>query len=188
MRGPINSWLVSGALLLPAAAAAQPISLVAGTVNMFRDSRGANDVGATAGERFQFGADVVGGSAGVTLGATYALPPTATVTQFDCGALTVNPNFCSRTTAFNAGRLQPWTLRFVRGADKLAASLQSQFDQALLFRRIATVVTDIDVGAVDDWRWRGALDEFAAAAEDLGAPQLVLRAQKLANRKTSDTR
>lgn len=119
MRSPIDFMLVSGALLLPAAAVAQPISLVAGTVNMFRDSRGANDVGAGAGERFQFGADVVGGSTGVSLGATYGLPPTATVAQFDCGALTVNPNFCSRTTAFNAGRLQPWTLRFVRGTDKL---------------------------------------------------------------------
>ena len=77
-----------------------------------------------------------------------------------------------------------WGLPVVRGADKLAASLQSQFEQALLFRRIATVVTDIDVGLVDDWRWRGALDEFAAVAEELGAPQLVLRAHKLANRKT----
>ena len=118
MHGSMKIFLVSSALWIPAAAGAQAISLVAGTVNMFRDSRGANDVGASAGERFQFGADVVGGSTGVSLGATYG-PTSSTISQFGCGALTVNRNFCSRTATFNANRLQPWTLRFTRGADKL---------------------------------------------------------------------
>ena len=118
MHGSMKLFLVSSALWIPAAAGAQAISLVAGTVNMFRDSRGANDVGASAGERFQFGADVVGGSTGVSLGATYG-PTSSTISQFDCGALTVNRNVCSRTATFNANRLQPWTLRFTRGADKL---------------------------------------------------------------------
>ena len=122
MRDSMGLFLAGTALLIPVAAAAQPIKLVAGTVNMFRDSRGANDVGATSGERFQFGADVVGGSAAVALGATYVPSPGATVTQFACGPLAVNPNFCSRTTAFNASRLQPWTLRFARGADVLAVA------------------------------------------------------------------
>jgi hypothetical protein len=31
----------------------------------------------------------------------------------------VDPQFCSRTTAFDATRLAPWTLRFTRGADVL---------------------------------------------------------------------
>ena len=43
---------------------AQPISLVPNTVNMFRDTRGANDVGVASGDRFQFGADIVVGRPG----------------------------------------------------------------------------------------------------------------------------
>lgn len=118
MRDSMGMLLVSTALLMPCVGSAQPISVVNGTVTMFRDSRGANDVGATAGERFQFGADVVGGSAGVSVGATYG-PSGFTVGQFACGPLAVNPRSCTRTTAFNAGRLQPWTLRFASGADTL---------------------------------------------------------------------
>ena len=30
-----------------------------------------------------------------------------------------------------------------------------EYDQALLFRRLAILETDVDVGTVDDWRWRG---------------------------------
>jgi hypothetical protein len=108
-------------LALPVAVtsvAANPIQLVPNTINMFRDTRGANDVGIAQGDRFQFGANIVGGSSGTTLGATY--PPTGfTVSQFPCQPLTVSPNFCSRTTGFNANRLQPWTLRFENGADTL---------------------------------------------------------------------
>jgi hypothetical protein len=100
------------------AASAAPITLVPNTVNMFRDSRGANDVGIGQGERFQFGADIVGGSAGTTLGAVY--PPTGfTVPQFVCGPLSVNANFCANATAFNSLRLQPWTLIFENGPDVL---------------------------------------------------------------------
>lgn len=100
-----------------APAGAQPIQLVDGTLNMFRDTRGANDVGVGQGDRFQFGADIVGGSAGVSLGASSA--GGFNVGQFSCNPLTVDVNFCSRSTPFNAGRLDPWTLRFTRGADSL---------------------------------------------------------------------
>ena len=41
------------------------------------------------------------------------------------------------------------------------------FELALLFRRIATVETDVDVGTVDDWRWAGPTPEFAEIAERL---------------------
>ncbi len=98
--------------------ASAQINLVNGTLNMFRDTRGANDVGSVAGDRFQFGADVVGGSAGESLGATYG-PTGFNVTQAACTPLAVNANFCGRTTAFNAGRLQPWTIRFTNGVDTL---------------------------------------------------------------------
>jgi 5'-3' exonuclease len=75
-----------------------------------------------------------------------------------------------------------WQLSTLRGADKLAATLRDNLDDALLFRRIATVVTDIDVGMVDDWRWQGPTPEFKAFAVDLGAPQLFDRAERLAAR------
>ncbi|MCU1401203.1 MAG: putative 5-3 exonuclease [Acidimicrobiales bacterium] len=73
-----------------------------------------------------------------------------------------------------------WHLGALRGADKLAATLREHLEEALLFREIATVVTDLDVGGVDDWRWQGPTAEFASFATDLGAPQLADRAERLA--------
>ena len=102
------------AVLLVFDAAAAPIELVPGTVNMFRDTRGANNVGISQGDRLQFGANIVGGSDGTTVGASY--PPSGFITsQVACSPLAVNANFCSATTAFNANRIaQPWLLRFER--------------------------------------------------------------------------
>ena len=49
-----------------------------------------------------------------------------------------------------------WDVPGLRGAAKLSAALQRRPPTlALLFRRIATVDADLDVGAVDDWRWTG---------------------------------
>lgn len=79
-----------------------------------------------------------------------------------------------------------WDVPGLRGAEKLATTLAEQFDLALLFRTIATVVVDpaaVAVGTVDDWQWRGPLPEFAAIAERLAAPELVGRAVALANRR-----
>lgn len=110
----------TSAFILAAAAAfaagAQPIQLVDGTINMFRDTRGANDVGIGQGNLVQYGADVVGGALGVSLGARYGA---FTQLQFGCQPLAVNADFCSRSLGFNAGRLDPWTLRFERGANNL---------------------------------------------------------------------
>ena len=89
------------------------------TINMFRDTRGANDIGIGQGDRIQFGANVVGGSLGTTLGATYG-PTGFVVPQFACSPLQISPSFCARTTAFDGSRLDPWTLRFARpGAETL---------------------------------------------------------------------
>ena len=68
----------------------------------------------------------------------------------------------------------------VRGAAKLNATLREQFELALLFRRIATVERDADVGQVDDWRWTGPTEAFAVVAESLGDPRLAERAARLA--------
>ncbi len=75
-----------------------------------------------------------------------------------------------------------WGLPGLRGAEKLAVTLRDQRELALLFRRIATVERDVEVGAVDDWRWIGPTPEFEAWAERLGAPDLWRRASALAAR------
>jgi 5'-3' exonuclease len=69
----------------------------------------------------------------------------------------------------------------VRGAVRLATSLAQGRADALLFKRIATVVSDIDLGtSIDDLRWNGPTDAFAAWVDRLDAPRLLTRAQKLA--------
>jgi hypothetical protein len=93
---------------------AAPIVLVNGSVNMFRDTRGANNIGIAQGDVFQYGASIVGGSLGTTLGASY---PTTGFTdpQAPCSPLAVNQNFCANATPFVINRtVQPWTLRFER--------------------------------------------------------------------------
>jgi 5'-3' exonuclease len=73
-----------------------------------------------------------------------------------------------------------WDVPGLRGAAKLSATLEAQRDSALLFRRIATIDTDVDVGAVDDWKWPGPTGDFEAVAAELGAPDLVTYAARLA--------
>lgn len=72
-----------------------------------------------------------------------------------------------------------WDVPGLRGAPKLSATLQAQLDDALLFRRIATLELNVDVGTVDEWRWTGPTDDFAAVAEEIGAPDLVAYAGRL---------
>ena len=80
-----------------------------------------------------------------------------------------------------------WDVPGLRGAAKLSATLQAQLDDALLFRRIATVDTDVDVGTVDDWKWRGPTDDFATVVDELGAPDLLTQATRLGRtRNTAD--
>ena len=76
-----------------------------------------------------------------------------------------------------------WDVSGLRGATKLAATLQENIELALLFRSLATLVTDIDVGVVESWRWSGPKPEFPAMAEKLQAPELVGRAVNLASRR-----
>jgi 5'-3' exonuclease len=73
----------------------------------------------------------------------------------------------------------------VRSAAKLNAVLREQFELALLFRRIATVERDLEVGEVDAWRWTGPTAEFGAVSEQIGNPQLADRAARLAKARTS---
>ena len=80
----------------------------------------------------------------------------------------------------NAGQ---WDVPGLRGAAKLSVALRQDFAQALLFRRIATLETDIDVGDVDDWEWLGPTDAFDDWAVAVGEPRLAERAATLAERR-----
>jgi hypothetical protein len=72
----------------------------------------------------------------------------------------------------------------VRGALKLAATLAERRDLAALFKVLATLRTDADVGPLDSWRWTGPSTAFAGWAERLGAPNLLRRAEKAAAGRT----
>jgi hypothetical protein len=76
----------------------------------------------------------------------------------------------------------------VRGAARLAASLDEHRDQALLFRTLATLRTDVPVfGAVDELRWRGPAADFEETARRLGATGLWDRTNRIgATRSLSD--
>jgi hypothetical protein len=51
----------------------------------------------------------------------------------------------------------------------------------MLFRKIATVVTDAPTfTTIDELRWTGSRDNFAEVAARIDAPRLVERAAKLA--------
>jgi len=77
-------------------------------------------------------------------------------------------------------RVEDWDVK-VRGASRLAETLSRDRDQALLFRHIATLAVDgPDVGAVDDWLWRGPTEEFEELCDYLDAPRVAKRAARLA--------
>lgn len=69
----------------------------------------------------------------------------------------------------------------VRGAAGLAASLCDHWEDALLFRELATLRTDADVfGDIDELRWKGPTPEFEARCQELGAPDLANAVTELA--------
>jgi 5'-3' exonuclease len=72
-----------------------------------------------------------------------------------------------------------WDMK-VRGAASLATSLREHWDDALLFRDLATLRTDAQLfDHVEELRWKGPTAEFPAICEHLGAPDLVDEVAKL---------
>ena len=72
---------------------------------------------------------------------------------------------------------EPWDVD-VRGADRLAATLAAGREVAELFKVLATLRTDADVGTVDDWEWtrpdaelRGVVRAARLAATRRPAPR-----------------
>jgi 5'-3' exonuclease len=69
----------------------------------------------------------------------------------------------------------------VRGAAKLAATLEQSRDDGMLFKRLATLVVDRSLlGGVEDLRWRGPTSDFERVCADIDAPGLGRRAEALA--------
>jgi 5'-3' exonuclease len=65
----------------------------------------------------------------------------------------------------------------IRGAQRLASVLFGQWEEALLYRTLATLRLDVPVFAtVDDLRWKGPRPEFQSYCERLQAPALCTRA------------
>ncbi len=76
----------------------------------------------------------------------------------------------------------------VRGGAKLADTLAQNMEDALLFRRIATLDLDAPtITSVDELRWSGPTDDLAAIAERFDAPDLVTRANTLAEARKGAT-
>jgi 5'-3' exonuclease len=68
-----------------------------------------------------------------------------------------------------------WDVK-VRGARRLSETREGARDDALLFRRIATLVSEApDLGDVDDWRWSGPADGLEEMCDYLEMPALLTR-------------
>ena len=78
-------------------------------------------------------------------------------------------------------RGERWDIH-VSGAKRLAAVLAERMEEALLFRDLATLRTDTDVGTVDGMRWKGPTSELADVCERLNAEALRRRYEKVAER------
>ncbi len=67
----------------------------------------------------------------------------------------------------------------VRGADRLAATWRERREEAFLYRKLATLVTDVPLAeSLEDLRWRGAPREaFRAWCAEVGSDSLVERAK-----------
>lgn len=70
----------------------------------------------------------------------------------------------------------------VRGGAKLAKTLADHLEDALLFRRLATLERDAEtVSSIDELRWTGPGPDVAEAAKMFDAPDLVERTAALAS-------
>ena len=70
----------------------------------------------------------------------------------------------------------------VSGAKRLAAVLAERMEEALLFRDLATLRTDAEVGTVEAMHWRGPTPALAEVCERLNADTLLRRYEAIAER------
>lgn len=72
----------------------------------------------------------------------------------------------------------------LRGAAKLAATLFAQWNDALLYRDLATLRLNVPVfNNIDELKWQGPTDRFEAICERLKAKNTFKRVQKLLSHK-----
>lgn len=70
----------------------------------------------------------------------------------------------------------------IRGAKKLASTLQQFWDEAVLFRKLAQLRVDVPVfETVEELRWTGPRADFEETCAWLKAPEMFKRAQAIAN-------
>lgn len=75
-----------------------------------------------------------------------------------------------------------WDIQ-IRGAARLARTLRERYEDALLFKRVATVALDAPVTALtDDLKWQGPLDGFSQHCATINAEHLTTRAFDLTDR------
>ena len=76
----------------------------------------------------------------------------------------------------------------IASARRLATALFASWENALLFRTLATLRLDAPVGdSVDQLCWKGPLPEFEKQSVQMGAPDLFARAASLAGSVVSQT-
>lgn len=73
-----------------------------------------------------------------------------------------------------------WDVTGVRGAAKLAATLAERYEDALLFKRLATLDTSVDVGQPAQWLWSGPTDELLTWCDRLDTPEVPAKLERLA--------
>jgi hypothetical protein len=74
----------------------------------------------------------------------------------------------------------------VRGADRLRSVLAEQWNNALLFRDLATLRDEAPVfTSVSELEWTAPRPEFEPMTERLEAPELMTRARALESRRSA---
>lgn len=80
-----------------------------------------------------------------------------------------------------------WEVPGLRGVPKLAATLAECREAAALFKVLATLRVDRSLEGLDDLdalRWRGPTPNFASICAEIDAPDLVGKAERLAERRS----
>jgi len=67
----------------------------------------------------------------------------------------------------------------VRGAEKLATTLSENRKDAELFKTLATLVRDVEVGDVASWKWLGPRNDVESALERCNASSVLDRLRRL---------
>jgi hypothetical protein len=106
---------------------ANPISVDAASLYIFRDDRTVNDVRVGSGDRFAFGGDINGGSLGTSITGVFtpAGPGPYFVTPtLVCAPLAIDADFCGNNSPFSVAHTNgSWQVEFTNGADTATLGL-----------------------------------------------------------------